>query len=44
MRIDAKEAPSVGTELGALHISEELGKLLIGAIVKGAVPHVTINY
>ena len=32
------------TALGALHISEELGKLLIGAIVKGAVPHVTINY
>jgi colicin import membrane protein len=30
--------------LATLNISDELGKLLIGAIAKGAIPHVTINY
>ena len=30
--------------LALLNISEEAGKLLIAAIAKGAVPHVTIEY
>jgi hypothetical protein len=30
--------------LATLNISDELGKLLIGAIAKGTIPHVTINY
>ena len=30
--------------LALLNISEEAGKLIIAAIAKGAVPHVTIQY